>query len=307
MEPMSIALIYAAALGGVLLLAAFVRQILLSRDKRLNDMAQRRALSHEVNMLEKMRFQMENKQRFDSHYQVLGANKEAIRCIDLKIEEILRKKAELIDQYAKATVKESGSILNGEVSPKRKAACDQLRTEIDKEIEFYDSELKQLQERRHVLWDAHTDFQKYLLNQEKSRNDNLDGIYKLHSSLLEKVYLRHIDDSEIIAIKGIEAANLSFKDMIMAPLQFLMQYFGVSPGVSFIHTRIENGARIQVEQAEREINESNQKMQEKEELESPNLKKQQKEVMDQPKQYESNSEYEKEPSPEEKTNSFTCV
>ncbi|KTC89692.1 hypothetical protein OQJ18_08080 [Fluoribacter dumoffii] len=256
MEPVSIALICAAVLGTVMVLAAFIRQILLSRDKQLNDNAQSRALSQEVKELEQMRLQMQSEKRFDSHYQVLGANKDAIRYIDAKIEEILRKKTELIERYAQAIVKESGSIINGEISAVRKAACDRLREEIDREITFYESELKQLQERRGSLWDAHTDFQKYLLGQEKSRNSSLDSIYKQHSALLEKVYLRHIDETEIVAVKSMEASTMTFKDMLMMPIQYLMQYFGVSatPGITLVQTRVEHMARAEVEKTQHEIN-----------------------------------------------------
>lgn len=186
MEPVSIALICTAALGTVVILAAFIRQILLSRDKQLNDKAQSRALTQEVKELEEIRAQMQNEKRFDSHYQVLGANKDAIRYIDTKIEEILRTKTELVERYAKVIVKESDSIVSGAVSSERKTACDRLREEIDHKIAFYDSELKELQERRASLWDAHADFQRYLLNQEKSRNASLDSLYKQHSALFGK-------------------------------------------------------------------------------------------------------------------------
>ncbi|WP_454785171.1 hypothetical protein [Legionella sp. WA2024007413] len=254
MEPVSIALICAAVLGTVVVLAAFVRQILLSRDKQLNDTAQSRALSQEVKELEKMRTQMQSEKRFDSHYQVLGSNKDAIKYIDTKVEEILNKKTELVERYAQAIIKESGSIVSGEISSERKIACDRLREEIDREIAFYDTELKQLQDRRGLLWDAHTDFQKYLLNQEKARNDSLDNVYQQHSALLEKVYLRHIDNTEIVAVKSIEASSMTFKDMIMIPIQFLMQYFGVSAGISLIQTRVEHVARIEVDKIQKEIN-----------------------------------------------------
>ncbi|KTD42063.1 hypothetical protein [Legionella parisiensis] len=256
MEPVSIALICTAGLGTVVILAAFIRQILLSRDKQLNDQAQSRALTQEVMELEQIRAQMQNEKRFDSHYQVLGANKDAIRYIDTKIEEILNKKTELVERYAKVIVKESDSIVSGTVSSERKTACDRLREEIDHKIAFYDSELKELQERRASLWDAHTDFQRYLLNQEKSRNASLDSVYKQHSALLEKVYLRHIDDTEIVAVKSMEASTMTFKDMLMMPIQFLMQYFGVSvtPGISLVQTRVENVARANVDKIQHEIN-----------------------------------------------------
>ncbi|CAM2789385.1 Uncharacterised protein [Legionella steigerwaltii] len=256
MEPVSIALICAAALGTVVVLAAFIRQILLSRDKQLNDDAQTRALSHEVKELEQIRAQMQNEKRFDSHYQVLGANKDAIRYIDTEIEKILAKKTELIERYAKDIVKESGSIVSGKVSVDRKADCDQLREVIDQKIALYDNELKQLQERRASLWDAHTDFQRLLLNQEKARNASLDSVYKQHSALLEKVYLRHIDDTEIVAVKSMEASTMTFKDMFMIPIQFLMQYFGVSvtPGISLVQTRVEHITRAEVDKTQHEIN-----------------------------------------------------
>ncbi|WP_392537676.1 hypothetical protein [Legionella sp. 227] len=258
MEPVSIALICAAVLGTVVVLAAFIRQILLSRDKQLNDDAQMRALSQEVKELEQMREQMQNEKRFDSHYQILGVNKEAIRYIDTQIDEVLRKKTELIERYAQTIVKESGSIVSGEISADRKGACDRLREEIDHKIAFYESELKQLQERRASLWDAHTDFQRYLLNQEKTRNASLDNVYKQHSALLEKVYLRHIDDTEIVAVKSMEASTMTFKDMFMIPIQFLMQYFGVSvaPGISLVQTRVEHIARAEVDKTQRDINDA---------------------------------------------------
>ncbi|STY28704.1 Uncharacterised protein [Legionella wadsworthii] len=256
MEPISIALVCAGALGVVVILAAFIRQILLSRDKQLNDKAQSKALNQEVRELEQMRAQMQNEKRFDSHYQVLGANKDAIRYIDNKIEDVLNKKRELIERYAKVIVKESGSIVSGEISLDKKAECDRLREEIDHEIAFYDSELKKFQERRESLWDAHTDFQRYLLNQERARNASLDNVYKQHSALLEKVYLRHIDDTEIVAVKSMEASTITFKDMLMMPIQFLMQYFGVSitPGISLVQTRVEHVARAEVEKTQTEIN-----------------------------------------------------
>ena len=203
---------------------------------------------------------MQNNQRFDNHYQMLGTNKEAIKYIDTQIDEVLHKKAAIIERYAQVSVKESGTIINsGEISSDRKGACDRLRDEIDKEILSYDEELKQLQIRRAALWDAHADFQKNILAQEKSRNSNLDNVYKQHSALLEKVYLRHIDDTEAVALKSIDAGTLSFKDLMMAPIQFLTQVFGggistLLPGVSIVHTHIERSARKNVEMAEQDIN-----------------------------------------------------
>lgn len=186
MEPVTIALICAASFGAVVALSAFIRQLLLSRDKNLNDEAQRKAINQEAGELEKMREQMQSNKRFDSHYKVLGANKDAIIYLDNKIEDVLRKKAQLVDRYAQVSLKESGAIVEGGISIERKDACDRLKKEIDEEIKFYDSELLHLQQRRTSLWDTHTDLQEYLLGQEKSRNESLDHLYKQHTSLLEK-------------------------------------------------------------------------------------------------------------------------
>lgn len=257
---MTVALICAAVFGTVMVISAFIRQLMLSRDKKLNDEAQSRALTQEALELEKIRSQMQSYKRFDAHYQILGENKEAIKYLDTQIEGFLRSKTDLIERYGQITVKESGKIISqGVACPERKAACDKLRAEIDKEIASYSKEMEELQKRRAILLDAHTGFQNHLLEQEKVRNKNLDSIYKQHSALLEKVYLRHIGDTETVAVKTIEAGTISFKDMLMAPIQFLMQFFGggggAVPNVSFVQTRIEHVARAEVARTEKEINE----------------------------------------------------
>jgi len=125
-----------------------------------------------------MREQMLSSKRFDSHYKVLGANKDAIIYLDNKIEEILHKKTSLIERYSQLTLKESGAIVGGKISKDRKEACDRLKAEIDEEMKFYDQELVTFQQRRTSLWDTHTDLQEYLLKQEQTRNAHLDAIYK---------------------------------------------------------------------------------------------------------------------------------
>ncbi|HRD69585.1 MAG TPA: hypothetical protein PK657_05540 [Legionella sp.] len=254
MEPVTIALICSAAFGAVVALSVFIRQLILSRDKNLNDKAQRRALTQEANELEKMREQMQSNKRFDSHYRVLGSNKDAIVYLDNKIDDILNKKTQLIERYAQVTLKESGAIVEGEISTSRKEVCDRLKAEIDAEIQFYNTELNQLQQRRTALWDTHTDLQEYLVGQEKSRNENLDFVYKQHSSLLEKIYLRHTDASEHIAKQTIDAGTSSFKSMILAPIQYLLNYFKLSSGISLDKAKLEKDARDEVDKVEDDVN-----------------------------------------------------
>lgn len=216
-------------------------------------------MAQEAGELEKMREQMQSNKRFDSHYKVLGGNKEAIIYLDGKIDELLNQKMKLIGTYAQASIKASGAIVDGALSPTQKANCDKLKPQIDEQIKFYDSELKSLQRRRASLWDTHTELQEYLLEQEKTRNQSLDFLYKQHSGLLEKVYIRHIDDSENVAKETITAGTSTFKEMVLAPIQFLLQYFNISTGVSLNRVQIENINRDEVEKVEKDVNDPEKK------------------------------------------------
>lgn len=255
MDPLTIALICAAALGATIAFSAFIRQIMISRDKNLNDEAQRRALAQEAGELERMREQMQSNKRFDTHYKVLGTNKDAIVYLDTKIEDILSKKAKLVERYSQVALKESGAIIDGEFSEERKEACDRLKQEIDDEIKFYDNELEHLQERRGALWDTHSELQEYLVGQEKSRNESLDFIYKRHSGILEKVYIRHTEDSEHVARDSIQAGTSAFKMILLAPVQLLLQYFSLSTNVSTDRAILEQTFRDEVSNIENFVNE----------------------------------------------------
>lgn len=254
MEPVTMAIIATATFGAVTALTVFVRQLLLSRDKNLNDKAHRRALSQETHELEKIRSEMASSKRFDSHYQVLGANKDAIQYLDQKIDEILNKKFELIQRYATLAVKESTEIVDGKPVAERKALCDLLRDEIKQEIQFYDSELEQLQKRRASIWESHSELQEYLLAQETDRNDKLDSLFQRHTSMLEKIYLRHHEESEQTNAKVIDAGTESIRIMT-APLQFLLKLFKPSTGISRSRAREELDSRSEVARAEQDLNE----------------------------------------------------
>lgn len=257
MEPVSIALICAVSFGAVVAFSVFVRQLLLSHDKNMNDEAQKRALSQEADELAKIREEMkESKSRFSTHYQVLGSNKEAIQYLDQKIDDILQKKAELVHRYAQISLKESSAIVNGEGNGERRDKCHRLQAEIDAEIDFYQKEIEYYQTRRNGLWDTHREFLDHLMDQEKTRNSNLDDLYQKHSAMLQKIILRHNDNAQKIASETITAGTNSFKSMIMAPIMFLMQYFGLAKGVSLDKIKDEIASREEVSEAESDINDS---------------------------------------------------
>lgn len=258
MEPVTIAIICAAVFGVVGILAAFIRQLLVSRDKNLNDEAQLRALAQEAEELNKLRQQMASKKRFDSHYQALGSNKEAIQYLDQKIEEILKKKEALIHRYGEVAIKESETIICGEQAPGRKEACDKLKREIDKEIEFYDNELALLQKRRAALWDSHAELQDYLLDQEGRRNRHLDTIYHRHTGLLEKIYLRHNYNSEHVARDSLKSTTSTFKAALKLPFEFLLGFFRISNGIDPEQAKKETQRREDVADVETDINDKDE-------------------------------------------------
>lgn len=232
MEPVSIAIICVAVFGAVAALTAFVRQLLLSRDKKLNDLAQQRALAQEASELEILRAQMTNSKRFDAHYQVIGANKDAIQYLDKKIEDLFTRKSDLIQRYVQVAVRESSAIISGEQPPERKIVCDKLKDEIDNELRSYEKELDNLQLRRGNLWDSHKELEEYLLEQEARRNEQLDKIYQKHSNMLEKLYVRHNENSETIAKLTTEAGTSAFNASLKAPVNLFPGLFKSSDSAS---------------------------------------------------------------------------
>ncbi|MCE3044016.1 hypothetical protein [Legionella sp. 16cNR16C] len=254
MEPITIAIICATVFGVISGLAAFIRQLILSRDKEMNDKAQKRALNQEARELEKLRNQMVDFKRFDSHYQMLGNNKDAIQYLDQKIEEILKRKYELIERYAQATMKETSAIMAGNGSEERKELCNKLKAEMDSELSFYDSELQQLQKRRATLWDSHSELQHYLVDQEKLKNEHLDNLYQQHTNVLEKVYIRHIEDSEAIAKDSIDASTQTFKSLFASPIQYILGLFKPSSGLAAAQAPKEAAERGNVSDIEGSLN-----------------------------------------------------
>ncbi|MGQ3892302.1 hypothetical protein [Legionella sp. CNM-4043-24] len=254
MEPVSIAIICVAVFGAVATLAAFVRQLLLSRDKKLNDLAQQRALAQEASVLERMRSQMTSGKRFDAHYQVLGSNKVAIQYLDRKIDDLFTRKSDLIQKYAQVALRESSAIITGEQTDERRQVFDRLKSEIDNELRAYDKELENLQIRRGNLWDSHKELEDYLLEQEEKRNKQLDGLYEKHSVMLEKLYVRHADNNEKIARMTMEAGTSTYKESMRAPVKLISAFRSSQYGsTDALHAELARRKRVLA--AERELNE----------------------------------------------------
>ena len=256
MESAIIALVCVTVFGVVGILSAFIRQLLLSREKRLNDLAQQRALQQETHELEKIRQEMTHFKRFDAHYEVLGFNKDTIQYLDQRIEDILKQKSDLIKRYAESVTQESQAIIGRGSEAERKVICDKLKEDVDTELKFFESEIQAVQKRRASLWDNHKELLTFLVEQEKSRDQHLDDIYKQHSAMLEKVYLRHNENSEKVTVKTIDASPSTFKSILLAPIYFLMSFFKVSTNIDPDQAKEENEERDEIYRFEQLFNAS---------------------------------------------------
>lgn len=250
MDFITIALVGAATIGTIVAFSAFIRQLFLSRDKRLNDEAQRIALTQELSNLEDMRKELLNANRFKIHHQVIGDSKESIAYVELKINELLYKKKLLVEKYCLLITEE----LSAANPVTKKAVYDKLKEGIDEELAFCNKELEEHQKSRAMLWGKHTDFQTHLLDDEKARNAALDQLYLTHSVVMEKIYLRHIEDVETVSKFSIEAGNASFASIITAPLQFLASLFTLSSGIVYPVANIQLVGRQEVQQNQNFIN-----------------------------------------------------
>lgn len=256
MEAIAIGLICAAVFGAVVALSAFLRHILLSRDKQLNDKAQERALGYEAEELKKLRYEMQNRERMTAHYQLLSDNKHAIQHLDDQIEDLTQKKAELITRWSEMTIDASREMIEKGCDPEKKSKYDNVKHSIDIALKNYDQEIAQLQKRREVLLSKHQEIGMYLLEQDRRANDSLDALYEKHSMMLEKMFIRHNENSEHVATKSIDAGTNTFAMIMKAPIQFLLSYFKSGFGFNLDKLKEEAKSREDVADEEDKINET---------------------------------------------------
>lgn len=256
MEVIAIGLICAAVFGVVVALSAFLRHLLLSHDKQLNDEAQQRALSQEAEELKSIRLEMQNRERMTAHYQLLDENKYAIEHLDDKIDKLTKKKSDLIARWAEITIDASREMIEHGSDPQQKLKYDKVKQGIDKALSNFDQEISQLQKRRDEYLSKHQEIGMYLLEQDKRANESLDALYEKHSLLLEKMFIRHNENSEHVATKSIDAGTNTFAMIIKAPIQFLLTYFKSASGFDLDKLRQEKESREEVAEEEDNINQS---------------------------------------------------
>ncbi len=266
MEVMAIGLICAAAFGAVVALSVFLRHLLLSRDKQLNDKAQHSALSQEADELKKIRQEMQQRKRMTAHYQLLSENKYAIQHLDDKIDELTQKKADLVTRWADMTIDASRKMIDYGSNTHQKNKYDKVKQGIDNALNNYDQEILQLQKRRDALLTTHQEIGMYLLEQDKKANDNLDALYEKHTLLLEKMFIRHNENSEHMATMSIDAGTNAFAMILKAPIQFLLTYFKLGSGFNLDKLKKEKKSREEVAEEEDRINRNDESQSESDEV-----------------------------------------
>ncbi|MCH9689782.1 MAG: hypothetical protein K0U10_03915, partial [Gammaproteobacteria bacterium] len=215
------------------------------------------ALKQESLTLENVREQQESDKRFYAHYDILEKNKELIEKLDTKIATLLEKKLGLIKSYSEMVERESRFMIQNLYPFSEKKTPSVLCQEFHKSFQSYETELTSLQTHRTSLWSTHKNFQQHLLTEEKERNKKLDALYARHTTVLEKIYLSHLESTDTIDKVSIEAGKQSFAQSILYPLQFLTSFFNGDNKSSAIKKTIsEVRLRKLIDKTETEINNS---------------------------------------------------
>jgi hypothetical protein len=255
MDPYILILLCTLSISIVGSIGAFLWQLLLSRDKQLNQRAHLGALEKEASVLETLRGQQEGDTRFRAHYDALANNSKSIELINEKINEILEKKLQLIKEYAEMVKEESSSMIRNFSFFLSSTAPSILSDTYHQTLDSYEMELTALRTQRDKLWTISREFQAELLSAESNRNEKLDTLYSTHTALLGKVYLAQARNSDEIEKASINAGSTAFKYSIFYPLQLLASFFGLHKSPDILRsTEDETKARTFVQAVENEIN-----------------------------------------------------
>ena len=253
MEPITITLIAAVSVCGIVAMSVFIRQLFLSRNQRVNEEAQNKALSLEADELVRLRMEVQRSQKYDSYYQLLGKNKESIRYIDSRIDDIIEQKAELIQRYSQTVLTNSQYMGDHKKSSKIKKDCNHLKEVLDEQIRGFDQQIKSLQTQRAELWDMQEGISNKVMRQEEARYKKMDTIYEKHSQILEKMYVKHNDIRENTTAKILDSGNFAFKQIVLAPFKFLLGLFSKTKNVDPEQVEQETTSREDVLEMQRNI------------------------------------------------------
>lgn len=216
-------------------LTRLIDQMALSRDKCLNQKAQQKALVQEHHRLHCLGQQLLSSLSND----IPLLHEQDVDQLNRHIEQLFEEKCQLVQQYIQMAQIEAAAVLQGDMTPNRKQACDTLRTQIECELRFFSGQLQTMQqERAAVLSDASL-LQKQWLQSENERLNTLNQLFRRHATILEKIYVRHAHHSEMDGVVSCP----TYRYLTGFSAQWLMQFYGTAQNITIEQSEQEHELR----------------------------------------------------------------
>ncbi len=224
MEIFTTLIICTAIFGMASIAAAFIHQLLVSRDKDLYDKAQLRAIRQEAGELTQLREQMKQRNcSGDIRCKILQQQSEDVAHLDARIAHVFRCKEKIIQKYANLAIQPVLELAEKDALPPI-AEPASLQDAIKKDLNSLDAELLSLQQQRRHIWQSETGLQHDLVSEENAHNHRLDDLYDKHSTLIEKAYASQADVSGTLAAMNMRSSSEIFSNIIRNPLQVLKTF-----------------------------------------------------------------------------------
>lgn len=231
MEPVSIVVICAASFGGLMTLASVIHQYFLSRNQRLHQLAEERAVRYQQKALERLRNEIRQNQ-FKQEYHLLDENKEAITHLDEEIHKLMTQKITIIQRFSKLMDKEVKRKRERFFSSHHQKKINTLKEEMSLSLSLSDQRIKTLQDNRGDLLQYKKHIEKDIRQKEIEQNKALNTLYEQHGAFLEKIQLKQAEYRFSLANSIVSATTSLFDKLIMAPAKFIAAYFSPSSNIN---------------------------------------------------------------------------
>lgn len=254
MEPVTLVIICAVSFGGLASIVSIIHQYLLTRNQRLNQLAQERVIEQYNQSLRDIRAEMaQNSQKYIYH-ELIDDNKEAIVQIDEQIQEIMQAKLALVERYSETIGREAKKLREGDYEEERFELNAQLKENLEKALSEFDEQIVTLQGKRQQLLSDKKTLVETLISQEQKQNEALNAMYKQHGQYLDKMYLTHAENQQKLSQSFIESSKSFFKAFIRAPIDFIASFFSKGSNIDSNQAQTEAQEREDTSLLERGLN-----------------------------------------------------
>lgn len=202
----------------------FVYQMTSSRDQSLNQKAQQKALAQEQRRLNGLKEQLMT----TLPHEINLCQTNDVDLLNQHIEQLFEEKYGLIQAYIQIAQEEVVAVLQGDIAPERKHACDEQREQMESELRFFSGQLQLMQRQRAALLSVASIEQKQWLQSENTRLHTMNQLFRRHATLLEKIYARHAHYSEM----DVMAECFTYRYLTGFSAQWLMQFYGMAQNVT---------------------------------------------------------------------------